>query len=138
MAAMADREREFYSEEETEASEHSPNSTRGSMAEVKHEFPIITDPHTVPVTFVNQVVAAGHLNGVVNLTLATARWSPKPDGKVDIDMVTASRLRMDLVCAVQLRAQLDRIIGEAEATVKQMLATAIVSTAAVGKSGKSN
>ena len=108
------------------------------MTDTKQDFPVVTDPHAVPVTFVNQVVAAGHLNGVVNLTLATARWSPTPKGEVDIDMVVASRLRMDLVCAVQMRDQLDRIIAQAEATVKQVLATALVSSAMPGKSGKSN
>src|SRR5262245_51223485 len=102
------------------------------MADTKQEFPTITDPHHVPVVFVNQVAAAGHLNGVVNLTLATARWSPTADGTVDTDMIVAGRLRFDLVCAVQMRDQLTRIIEQAEATVKQMMATALVSAAAPG------
>ncbi len=96
----------------------------------------VTDPHLVPVTFVNQVVAAGHLNGVVNMTLAVARFSPTPEGAIDTDMITASRLRMDMGCAVQVRDQLDIIIGQAQAAMKQVLATAVLSTAAPGKSGK--
>ncbi len=96
----------------------------------------ITDPHNVPVTFVNQVVAAGHLNGIVNMTLGVARFSPTEAGAIDTDMIVASRLRMDMACAMQLRDQLDRIIGQAEAVMKQALATAVLSTAAPGASGK--
>ena len=96
----------------------------------------VTDPHLVPVAFVNQVVAAGHLNGVVNMTLGVARFSPTPAGEIDTDMIVASRLRMDMACAMQMRDQLDRIIGQAEATMKQALATAFVATAAAGTSGK--
>ena len=96
----------------------------------------VTDPHLIPVAFVNQVVAAGHLNGVVNMTLGVARFSPTPEGAIDTDMIVASRLRMDMACAMQMRDQLDRIIGQAETTMKQMLATAVLSTAAPGKSGK--
>lgn len=78
----------------------------------------ITDPHNVPVTFVSQVLGQGHANGVVNLTLGVARWTPdglpvekdEEGAKVEIDMVIASRLRMDLSCAKQLRDSLDSIL----------------------------
>ncbi len=109
------------------------------MTEKKDAAPAplrVTDPHLVRVEFVNQVVAAGHLNGVVNMTLGVARFSPTPEGAIDTDMIVASRLRMDMGCAVQMRDQLDRIIGQAEAAMKQVLATAVLSTAAPGKSGK--
>ncbi len=102
----------------------------------KVELLRITDPHNVPVTFVNQVVAAGHLNGIVNVTFGVARFSPTNDGSIDTDMIVASRLRMDMACAMQMRDQLDRIIGQAEVAMKQVLATAVLSTAAPGKSGK--
>lgn len=102
----------------------------------KPEIVKVTDPYNAPVTFVNQIVAAGHLNGIVNMTLAVARFSPTPDGEIDTDMIVASRLRMDMSCAIQMRDQLSRIIGQAEVAMKQVLATAFVSTASVGKSGK--
>ena len=62
----------------------------------------ITDPFKVPTVFVNQVVGAGHLNGVVNLTLATAQFTPNDVGDVAPDFVITSRLRMDLFCAQQV------------------------------------
>lgn len=69
----------------------------------------ITDPNNVAVTFCNQVIGQGHLNGVVNVTLGVARFTPNQSA-IDVDMVVAARLRMDLACAVQLRDGLDAII----------------------------
>ena len=80
----------------------------------------VTDPYRTPTTFVNQVVGSGHLNGVVNITFATAQFTPNADGKVDPDLVISARLRMDLFCAQQLYEQLGKII---EQTLKQTNAT---------------
>lgn len=77
---------------------------------------IIKDPHSVPVTFCSQVVGAGHLNNVVNVTMATARFTPDNDGGVDPDFVVSARLRMDLFCAQQLHEQLGQIIAQAMPT----------------------
>jgi len=85
----------------------------------KQEFLPISDPQNVPVTFVNQVVARGVLNGIVNVTLAVAQFTPTPEGKVDPDLVIASRLRMDLFCAVQLRDALDALIKGSVAPDKE-------------------
>lgn len=61
----------------------------------------ITDPDNVPITFVNEIGNAGFLNGVLNITLTAARFTP--DGtQIAPDIVVASRLRMDLKCAQQL------------------------------------
>lgn len=69
----------------------------------------VTDPHCVPIVFVNQVVGAGHLNGVVNVTFAAANFTPTKNG-IDPDLVITSRLRMDMFCAEQLYAQLGSLI----------------------------
>ena len=69
----------------------------------------VTDPRRVPITFVNQVVGSGHLNGVVNLTFAAALFTPNGDS-VDPDLVITSRLRMDRFCAEQLYVTLGAII----------------------------
>lgn len=106
------------------------------MTDKKPELLRITDPHMVPITFVNQVVAAGHLAGVVNMTLGVARFSPTDAGEIDTDMIVASRLRMDMVCAMQMRDQLDRIITQAETAMKQAMATAVLATATPPKGGK--
>lgn len=86
----------------------------------------ITDPYSVPLTFVAHVLGQGHANGIVNLTLGAPRWTPtgttkdEPEGVVDMDMIITSRLRMDLACAQQLRDALDtllkKILPEAGAT----------------------
>lgn len=71
----------------------------------------LTDPYQVPVTYCNQVVGVGALNGVCNITLATARFTPQ-DSKVIPDLVVSSRLRMDLWCVQQLHDQLAHILAQ--------------------------
>lgn len=72
----------------------------------------VTDPHKVPPTFVNSVVGSGHLHHVVNLTFATAQFTPKPNGNIDPDLIITARLRMDLSCAQQLRDVLSAILDQ--------------------------
>lgn len=76
----------------------------------------ITDPYKTPTVFINQVVGSGHLNGVVNVTFATAQFTPNDDGKIDPDLVITVRLRMDLFCTQTLYESLGKII---EQTIKQ-------------------
>lgn len=71
----------------------------------------VTDPHKVPVVFVNQVVGSGHLNGNVNLTFAVAQFTPK-NGEIDPDLVVMTRLRMDMSCAEQLYTVLGTILQD--------------------------
>lgn len=71
----------------------------------------VTDPHRVPIAWVNQVVGAGHLNGVINVTFAAALFTPTKQG-IEPDLVITSRLRMDMFCAEQLYAQLGQIIAK--------------------------
>ena len=70
------------------------------------------DPHKVPTVFTNQVGVSGFLNGVVNVTLLTADFVVMKDNSVRTESVIASNLRMDLICATQLRDHLDKIINE--------------------------
>lgn len=70
------------------------------------------DPNRVPVVFVNELIGAGFLNGVVNLTFATAQFTPLTDGSVEVDPVVSSRLRMDLVVAQHVHEQLGRILKD--------------------------
>jgi hypothetical protein len=71
----------------------------------------VTDPHRVGVTFANQVVGSGHLNGVANFTLATANFTPSADGKIEPDLVISARLRMDLVTVQQLRDACEAVLA---------------------------
>jgi hypothetical protein len=76
---------------------------------------------TVGCTFVNTVIGRGSLNGVINLSFATFNWTPSDDGsRVDPDPAVSCRLRMDKMCAVQLRDVMNELIQsieEAEAKV---------------------
>ena len=108
------------------------------MAEPKPEFLVIPDPHKVPVTFVNMVTAAGQHMGVVNVSFATANFSPNEKGEVDPDMVMSLRLRMDMGCTEQLYQQLGRIIQQAAAQAQALASTIVTSSASPGKSGKGN
>ena len=89
------------------------------MTEQTDKLPI-TDPYRTPTVFVNQVAGSGHLNGVVNITFATAQFTPNDGGTVDPDLVISARLRMDLFCAQSLYEHLGKII---EQTLKQQNAT---------------
>lgn len=71
----------------------------------------VSDPYKSQPTFVNQLVASGYVNGVVNLTLATALFTPL-GGKVEPDLAITARLRMDMFCVHQLYERLGAIIQE--------------------------
>jgi len=91
------------------------------MADETKSKPLtITDDITVPVTFVNQLVNSGFLNGVVNLCFAVARFVPGEDGEIEPDLTIVSNLRMDLYAAQQLR---DRLTAILEANMKPQKVT---------------
>lgn len=79
----------------------------------------ITDPNSVQVVFVNQVIGQGHINNVINLTFGTARFTPVDGKTVETDMVVSARLRMDVVCAQQLRDNLDSLLKSLALPPKQ-------------------
>lgn len=66
----------------------------------------------VNVTFVNTMTVSGFLNGNINLSFTTARFSATADGKVDVDEYPSAFLRMDLACAQQVHAALGQIIEQ--------------------------
>ena len=65
----------------------------------------------VGVTFVNTVIGRGILNGVINLSFGVFNFTPTDDGKVDVDPAVACRLRMDKVCATQLRDVMNDLLA---------------------------
>lgn len=67
----------------------------------------IPDPDNVPVTFANVLFGGGTVNGVINVTLGVTRFTPTFEGKTNNDIVIASRLRLDLQAATNLRDFLD-------------------------------
>jgi len=83
----------------------------------------LRDPHNVQTVFVNELAGSGFLNGVVNLTFSTAQFTPI-ENVVALDRVVASRIRMDLTCAMELRNALDRIISESTAPTPKPMAAA--------------
>ena len=65
----------------------------------------------VGVTFVNTVIGRGILNGIINLSFGVLLFTPDEEGnKVDPDLVVATRLRMDEVCARQLHETLGELL----------------------------
>lgn len=67
------------------------------------------------VNFVNTVIGRGVLNGVINLSFGVFNFTPSDDGtKVDVDPVVACRLRMDKVCATQLRDVMNELLAAIE------------------------
>jgi hypothetical protein len=69
----------------------------------------------VSVTFVNTVIGRGILNGVVNLSFGVFNFTPNEEGTaVDLDPSVACRLRMDKVCATQLRDVMNELLTALE------------------------
>ena len=67
------------------------------------------------IVFVNTVVGRGVLNGVVNLSFSAFGFTPSEDGKtVEIDPQIVCRLRMDKICATQLRDVMVELIEQIE------------------------
>jgi len=72
------------------------------------------------VIFVNSVMVSGFNNGVVNVALSTARFTPTTqvgeDGNVQTVVAPneyiSGNIRMDLFCAQQLHDSLARIIEQ--------------------------
>ena len=64
--------------------------------------------------FVNTVIGRGSLNGVCNLSFATFNFTPNDEGQVDIDPVISCRLRMDKMCATQLRDVMNELLASIE------------------------
>lgn len=77
----------------------------------------------VGVTFVNAVVSRGILNNVINLSFSTYNFTPA-DEAVDPDPTISCRLRMDKVCAYQLRQVLNDLISLIEEKEKEEAAPA--------------
>lgn len=71
---------------------------------------------TPPVaTFVSSPAVHGFLNGVVNMSFTTARYVAKQDGdkvRVEMEFPVTVDLRMDLMCATQVRDILTTIIEQ--------------------------
>lgn len=64
---------------------------------------LIPDPNNVPVTFCNTCLGGGVVNGVINIAMGIARFTPTIDGKIDVDQIIAARLRMDVNAALALK-----------------------------------
>jgi hypothetical protein len=63
------------------------------------------------VTFVNSMTVSGFLNGNINLSFTTARFTAV-DAKVDVDEYPSLYLRMDLACAQQVHEALGKLIEQ--------------------------
>lgn len=66
-----------------------------------------------PVVFVNTLAVSGFNNGICNLAFTTASFIPQDEeGKVVValDEFVSANLRMDLLCAQQVRDALSKII----------------------------
>lgn len=77
------------------------------------------DPKDLPKPLlVNNLAVHGFLNGVLNLAFTAANWYPMPNpddpttGVVAIHEPVVLDLRMDIMCAQQLRDALDKIIEQ--------------------------
>lgn len=64
---------------------------------------LVPDPNSVPVVFANLFAGGGTINGVINFTLCTSRFTPSFDGPTDNDIIVASRIRLDVQAATMLR-----------------------------------
>lgn len=67
------------------------------------------------VTFVNTLMGRGVMNGVINLQFGVCNFSITEESEeIDLDIVPACRLRMDVPCAKYLRDQLIALLDQIE------------------------
>lgn len=66
------------------------------------------------VIFVNTVVGRGILNGVINLSFGVFNFTPDENGQIDADPAINCRLRMDKICATQLRDSMSELLAAIE------------------------
>jgi hypothetical protein len=66
----------------------------------------VTDSGNAPFIYFEGVPNFGHLNGIINLTLATSRHLLK-DGASATDFVVAAHLRCNMRAAMELRKAID-------------------------------
>ena len=69
---------------------------------------------SVSVTFVNTVIGRGALNNVINLSFSVFNFTPNEQGGVELDPTVTCRLRMDKVCAIQLRDVMNDLLAAIE------------------------
>jgi len=62
------------------------------------------------VTFVNTMTVSGFLNGILNLSFTTARFTANGD-KVEPDEYPSLYLRMDLACAQAVHEALGKVLA---------------------------
>jgi hypothetical protein len=73
----------------------------------------VSDPNNEPVKFVTTLGNFGCINGVVNLTLMTARYIPYAfPAEAHPHLIIAALLRMDLRCAIEVRDALHQLIED--------------------------
>ena len=93
----------------------------------------------VGVTFVNTVLNRGIFNGVVNLSLGVLQFTPSDDGTtVDPDPVIAARLRMDKICARQIRDALSELLEMIDKAEHEAVEHSINGAAVSQTEGKPN
>jgi hypothetical protein len=71
----------------------------------------MSEQDKIGTTFVNTVIGRGVLNGVINISFSTFNFTPQDDGKVALDPVVSCRLRMDKICATQLRDVMNDLLA---------------------------
>jgi hypothetical protein len=80
----------------------------------------------VSVTFVNTIIGRGILNQVINLSFGVFNFTPNDEGTaVDLDPSVAVRLRMDKVCAIQLRDVMNELLAQLEKAEQNVSSTAV-------------
>lgn len=79
----------------------------------------------VGITFVNAVTGRGIMNGVVNIQFGALTFDITEDDKVSPELVIACRLRMDRVCAKQLRDNLSELLSMIDRTELEAMVAAM-------------
>lgn len=85
----------------------------------------------VGVTFVNTVVTRGIMHNVINLSFGVFNFTPNEQGEVELDPTVACRLRMDRVCAMQLRDTLNHLFESIEQTEAAASNSATIETGGI-------
>jgi hypothetical protein len=73
--------------------------------------PEITDPHNVPITFVNWVVTSGRHNEIINVTLGTVNFARPSANGTPASIVVGAQLRFTVEFGAILYEALGQALG---------------------------
>jgi hypothetical protein len=82
-------------------------TSKPQLPQARAPTSVIKNAAAAPVVFFDNAPTYGHMNGMIQVTLAAGLLVPKTDNTVLVEVVAAGHLRCSVAAAVSLREALD-------------------------------